>query len=457
MEFTNLTRHLGIGANSYLVNVGGKKIILDAGADPKVDGLGSTPDFSTVPVGEVDAIIVTHAHQDHIGSLPALTRREQRCPVFMTEETAHISEVMLHNSVNVMTRQREELGLMEYPLFTHRGVDFSRQSWVRCALRRRLNLLGEPSENNNEVTFEFYHAGHILGSAGVLIRYQGKSLFYTGDVNFEDQGIMAGADFPTDGVDILIMETTRGDSPTALTFTRAREEERFSLAVRSALESGGALTIPVFALGKTQEVLAMLWKMRLRGEIGHVPIYIGGLSVKITTIYDKLAATSRRNHQGLQLLQEMAPYILSGREILSAVPKKRSIYAISSGMMTEHTLSNIFARRVLGDPEQSMYFVGYSDPDSPSARVRRAKPGDEVMLDKSHPPIPLRCRVEEFQFSAHANRETLRNYAKLVKPSRIVLVHGDKPALEWFQLSIFKDLPGTEVILPEPGRRYSLL
>ena len=85
MEFTNLTRHLGIGANSYLVNVGGKKIILDAGADPKVDGLGSTPDFSTVPVGEVDAIIVTHAHQDHIGSLPALTRREQRCPVFMTE------------------------------------------------------------------------------------------------------------------------------------------------------------------------------------------------------------------------------------------------------------------------------------------------------------------------------------------------------------------------------------
>jgi predicted metal-dependent RNase len=196
--------------------------------------------------------------------------------------------------------------------------------------------------------------------------------------------------------------------------------------------------------------------MRLRGEIGHVPIYIGGLSVKITTVYDKMAGYSRRSHPELQLLQEMAPYILSGREIVTAVPKKRSIYAISSGMMTEHTLSNIFARRVLGDPEQSMFFVGYSDPDSPSARVRRAAPGDEVMLDKTHPPIPLRCRVEEFQFSAHATRETLRNFAKLLNPRRIVLVHGDKPALEWFQLSIFKDLPGSEVLLPEPGRKYPL-
>ncbi len=316
MEFTNLTRHLGIGANSYLLRIGGKNIILDAGADPKIDGLGTTPDFSTVPVGEVDAIIITHAHQDHIGSLPALTRREQRCPVFMTEETKHISEIMLHNSVNVMTRQREELGLMEYPLFTHRGVDLSRQSWVGCALRRRLNLLGEPSEDDNEVTFEFYHAGHILGSAGVLIRHGGRSVFYTGDVNFEDQAIMTGADFPREGVDVLIMETTRGDSSTPLAFTREGEEERFCRAVRGVMEAGGSLTIPVFALGKTQEVLAILWKMRLRGEIGHVPIYIGGLSVKITTVYDKLAGYSRRSHPELQLLQEMAPYILSGREIV---------------------------------------------------------------------------------------------------------------------------------------------
>jgi Cft2 family RNA processing exonuclease len=456
MDFVNLTRHLGIGSNCYWLRVGGKNIILDAGADPKVDGLGSTPNLATVPQGTVDAIIITHAHQDHIGSLPVLTRREPQCPVFMTEGTANIGDIMLHNSVNVMTRQREELKLMEYPLYTHRGVDLCQQAWVRCPLRQRRNLLGDLCDDDNEVTFEFYHAGHILGSVGVLIRHAGKSFFYTGDVNFENQTIMTGADFPEEGVDYLLMETTRGDSPTPVGFSRANEEERFSNAVRQAIADGGTVTIPVFALGKTQEVLALLWQMRLRGEIGNIPIYIGGLSVKVTTAYDAMAATSVRNHPELQLLQEMAPYVLSGREIQNVQPRKRAIYALSSGMMTEHTLSNIFARKILGDASQHLFFVGFSDPDSPSARIRKASPGDEIMLDKDHPAIPLKCDVREFSFSAHTNRETIRNYAALLRPSKILLVHGDRPALDWFQLALFRELGGTEVIVPESGRSYSL-
>jgi Cft2 family RNA processing exonuclease len=456
MDFVNLTRHLGIGSNCYWLRVGGKNIILDAGADPKIDGLGSTPHFATVPQGTVNAIIITHAHQDHIGSLPVLTRREPQCPVFMTEGTANIADIMLHNSVNVMTRQREELKLMEYPLYTHRGVDFCQQSWVRCPLRQRRNLLGDLCDDDNEVTFEFYHAGHILGSVGVLIRHGGKSFFYTGDVNFENQTIMTGADFPEEGVDYLLMETTRGDSPTPVGFSRANEEERFSRAVSEAIANGGTVTIPVFALGKTQEVLALLWQMRLRGEIGNIPIYIGGLSVKVTTAYDAMAATSVRNHPELQLLQEMAPYVLSGREIQNVQPRKRAIYALSSGMMTEHTLSNIFARRIVGDASQHLFFVGYSDPDSPSARIRKASPGEEIMLDKDHPAIPLKCDVREFSFSAHTNREMMRNYAALLRPSKILLVHGDRPALDWFQLALFRELGGTEVIVPESGRSYSL-
>jgi Cft2 family RNA processing exonuclease len=456
MDFVNLTRHLGIGSNCYWLRVGGKNIILDAGADPKIDGLGSTPHFATVPQGTVNAIIITHAHQDHIGSLPVLTRRESQCPVFMTEGTANIADIMLHNSVNVMTRQREELKLMEYPLYTHRGVDFCQQSWVRCPLRQRRNLLGDLCDDDNEVTFEFYHAGHILGSVGVLIRHGGKSFFYTGDVNFENQTIMTGADFPEEGVDYLLMETTRGDSPTPVGFSRANEEERFSRAVSEAIANGGTVTIPVFALGKTQEVLALLWQMRLRGEIGNIPIYIGGLSVKVTTAYDAMAATSVRNHPELQLLQEMAPYVLSGREIQNVQPRKRAIYALSSGMMTEHTLSNIFARRILGDASQHLFFVGYSDPDSPSARIRKASLGEEIMLDKDHPAIPLKCDVREFSFSAHTNREMMRNYAALLRPSKILLVHGDRPALDWFQLALFRELGGTEVIVPESGRSYSL-
>jgi predicted metal-dependent RNase len=104
MEFWNLTRDVEIGANSYLLRTKGKSIILDSGMHPKREGLVATPDFRPVAEGGVDSIIVTHAHQDHIGSLPFLTRREPKAPVFMTEPTTRIDDVMLHNLVNVMLR-----------------------------------------------------------------------------------------------------------------------------------------------------------------------------------------------------------------------------------------------------------------------------------------------------------------------------------------------------------------
>ena len=196
--------------------------------------------------------------------------------------------------------------------------------------------------------------------------------------------------------------------------------------------------------------------MRIRGLLAHVPIYIGGLSTKVTGIYDALAATSVRSHPELQLLQEMAPYVLSGNEATTISPRKKCIFALSSGMMTEHTLSNIFCRKVLGDANQSLFFVGYSDPESPAGRIRRAPQNEPVCLEKGIAPITLRCHIEEFQFSAHASRESLRNYAVLLKPSKVVLVHGDRPAIDWFQLALFKELPGTEVIVPEPGKPFKL-
>ncbi len=456
MELLNLTRRTEIGANSYLLRTGGKSLILDSGMHPKQEGLAAIPDFSLVPEGTVDGIIVTHAHQDHTGSLPYLTRREKKARVYMTPATAKITDVMLHNSVNVMTRQAEDHKIDNYPLFTHREVESSRQSWQQCAMRRCHAFDGERSSSDEEPTFEFYSAGHILGAAGVMIRSEGKTLFYTGDVNFENQTLVRGAEFPESGVDILVMETTRGDSPTPPGQTRAGEEERLAKSIREAFDRGGSVTIPVFALGKTQELLAMLWRMRLRGLLAPVPIYIGGLSTKLTGIYDALAHDGQRAHPELQLLQELAPYVLSGNEVFTIPPRKKCIFALSSGMMTEKTLSNLFCRRVLGDEKQSLFFVGYSDPQSPAGRIRAAAPGTDVLLETNQAPIKLKCQIEEFNFSAHASRESLLNYAIGLRPKKILLVHGDRAAIEWFQLKLYKELPETEVIIPEPGKKVVL-
>jgi Cft2 family RNA processing exonuclease len=364
---------------------------------------------------------------------------------------------MLHNSVNVMTRQQEELKLDDYPLFGHRGVELSARMWRHCPLDRPLTLDGDrSSESAQSTTVTFHDAGHILGSAGVTIRSEGKSFFYTGDVNFEDQTIQTGARFPEEQVDVLLMETTRGDAPLPEGFTRAKEEERFAKAVSAALETGSSVTVPVFALGKTQEVMAMLWKMQRERVIPPTPLYVGGLSSKITAVYDTMADKVPRNLPKLRLMNDVAPYVAGGSEIQSLNPRKRAIYALSSGMMTEHTLSNIFARKVLPDPSQFIFFVGYADPNSPAGAVRSATHGQDVRLDTHGSSVPLLCHREIFTFSAHARREDLISYALKVRPKTILLVHGDDPAVEWFKRELGTALPGTRILAPPPGESIEL-
>jgi Cft2 family RNA processing exonuclease len=325
-------------------------------------------------------------------------------------------------------------------------------------LRVPITTRGERASprDNDALTFEFWDAGHVIGSSGILIRAEGRSLFYTGDVNFDDQTIAQAAVFPQDKIDILIMETTRGDSATPPGWTRASEEERFVAAINDAFKRGGCVLVPVFALGKTQEVLAMIYKYRREGSLGEFPAYIGGLSSKITQIYDRRAGMGRRQLPRLQLMQDVDPYILNGESIRDAPARPGRVYALSSGMMTPKTLSNIFARRVLENRRDSIFFVGYADPESPAGILRKAKPGDMVSLDPDEPAQPVRCTLQQFQFSAHATRESLIDYAKKLSPKKIVLVHGDPPAVEWMRAKLAVDLPGTEVIVPTPGVELEL-
>ncbi len=456
MLFINLTRQNEIGANCYYLEIENKRIVLDAGLHPKNEGEAALPLYKAIPGETLDAILISHAHQDHIGSLPVLMRRFPEARVFMTHPTARLSDVMLHNSVNVMSRQRDELGLHTYPLFTHREADRAAQLWQSVALQQYWTIDGEKvSEPNSEPTFEMFSSGHIFGSAGILLRGEGKRIFYTGDVNFLEQTLVRKADFPCEPVDVLIVETTRGDRQLDPNYSRRNEEQRFLQALEEALCRGGSVLIPVFALGKTQEVLTMLHLFRERGELQGVPIYIGGLSTKITIVHDQLARLAPRQHERLQILDSISPYVLNGNDIQTTQINRKRIYALSSGMMTEKTLSNRLADRLLSDPKKSIFFVGYADPDSPGGRLKSARRGDLVQLDKNLPSREMKCDVQEFDFSAHAPRELLIDYIRKVAPRLIFLVHGDPPALTWFKDRIQQELPSATVMIPEPGRHYT--
>jgi len=452
MQFLNLTRHVEIGANCYALTLAGRQVILDCGMHPKREGGEALPDFSLLKQGPgVEAIFLSHAHHDHIGSLPVLTRWHPQPPVFTTEATAALGEIMLHNSVNVMTRQREEIGLTEYPMFTHREVDIGIKQWRRTPLHRAFTLEGERAGGGEEVTFELFDAGHVLGAAGVLFRAEGRTVFYTGDVNFADQTISRAARFPEEGVDVLIIETTRGDHETPAGFTRVGEEKRLAAAIRGAFERGGAVVMPLFALGKTQELLVMLNDFRRRGHIPSCPIYIGGLGAKLTEAYDSLAHSTPRLRPEMQILDTTAPFVLAGPGAHDAPIRPGRIYALSSGMMTEKTLSHTFAQRILSSPEHSLFFVGYADPASPAGRIRSAAPGAALELDREAGPKQIRCTVEQFNFSGHAPREDILGYITRLKPKKVVLIHGDPPAVGWFQESLKTALPESEVVCPTPG------
>lgn len=424
---------------------------------PKFEDYEALPNFKALGDRKLDAIIISHSHQDHIGTLPVLMRRQPQARVFMTEPTAEIGDALLHNSVNVMTRQREESGTTVYPLFTHRETDRAAERWRGCALRQPYTLAGERASTSeaDSVTFEFWDAGHLLGSTGILLRAENQTLFYTGDVNFDDQTIAQAAVFPEGGIDILVMECTRGDTPVPATWSRIGEEQRFGQALLHAFERGGCILIPVFALGKTQEVLAMLYKLRREKNLDF-PTYIGGLSSKICEIYDRRATMGRRQLPRLQLLDELRPFVLNADTIHEAKTRSGRVYALSSGMMMPKTLSNIFAQRVVDQPRHTIFFVGYADPESPAGILRNALPNEEVTLDTDEAPQRVRCHIEQFQFSAHASRESLIAFAERLAPKKILLVHGGPPAVEWMRARLALDLPNSEIIVPTPGVEFEL-
>jgi len=400
-RLTNLTRQIEIGANCYLLETGNRRIVLDCGAHPKHEGAMAQPLWEHLGEKRLDAIILSHAHQDHLGSLPVLMRKHPGVPVFMTEPTRQLADVMMHNSVNVMAK-RHENGEGEAPTFSHKEATNCTRRFRSLPLHQRFDLSGERLGigESADVSIQFEDAGHILGSASVLIESEGRRILYTGDVNFDSQSLMSGARLPEQEIDTVIIETTRGAIPQPEGFSRAEEEKRFAAAIREIFAQGGSVLVPVFALGKSQELLTMIYTLRKKGLLPECPVYIGGLSTKLSEIHDKLASASHRQHPGLNLLESVAPFTISGREINQFPIKPGRIYALSSGMMTEHTLSNVVASQFLPNPAHGIFFVGYADPESPAGRLRNTKQGEMFHVSPSVPGEVLRCRVETFGFSA---------------------------------------------------------
>ncbi|MGE9266897.1 MAG: MBL fold metallo-hydrolase, partial [Verrucomicrobiales bacterium] len=349
-HFQSLNLRPEIGGNSYALQLGDESLILDAGMHPKEDGASAIPRYDELPDGRADGIIITHSHLDHIGTLPVLQEKHPEVPVYLTAPTAALGEALLHNSVNVMKSQRSELGIPEYPLYTHPQIDRAMAQWFPRDYDRPF-LLNPLSESSASLTF--HDAGHIMGSAGISISAHGRQIFYTGDVHFADHTLTKGARFPDlDAPDLLIMECTRGSAPRSPDYSLAKEQHRLASRIAETIARGGSVLIPVFAIGKTQETLTMLHGFKENELLPEqTPIIIGGLSTKMTILYDAFASRVRRTRPKFELIREMElPVSRRPRRSKPIEYRPGVIYAVSSGMMSEHTVSNTLARQFLSNP-----------------------------------------------------------------------------------------------------------
>lgn len=452
MKLIDLNPLGGIGANSLYVQIGDLNILVDSGLNPKGVGREAMPDFSLIKDISLDLIIITHCHLDHIGSLPVVMRQHPNAKVIMTHSSKMILDRMLHNSANVMLRQKEEEGIADYPLFTHEEVD-------RCVPRFSGMEFLQPKKfkgKTDEIEIMFHHAGHVAGACAVEIHHKHRHIFFTGDVLFENQRTLRGAQFPAGHFDTIVMETTRGTTERQPGKERVNEVARLIDSINDTINRGGSFLIPVFALGRMQELLSIIHDARKFGRLVKCPIYAAGMGMALADYFDEISRKYQHVQFNRNIIKELniqpTPRKLEpGKDM-----KQNALYIISSGMLVERTPSYTLASGLLDHARNTIGFVGYCDPDTPGGQLLQAKNGDDFLFAAANVKAKVNARIERFELSGHADREELAEFAIQTQARSVILTHGDQPARDWFVKELTEKMPGTRVIDPVPRQTYQV-
>lgn len=423
-----------IGANSYYLNIDNTGFILDCGTHPQKQGIESLPDFTLLENKELDYIIVSHAHQDHSDALPYYITRFPYLKIIATPQTKDILERTLHTSVEIM---KTEVTDEEFKIFSHQEIDLLMSTVAVQRYDETAQLYGYKQVSNYPVEMSLYDAGHILGSASVLLEHRGAKVFYTGDINLSHQSLTPAATLPDTEVDILITECTYGATESTTLNSWEVESERLIKSINAVLSGGGSVLIPVFALGKLQEISTIIWKAVLDGKLPKVPLFAGGMGMKLNYLYDKHRYNSslRDTEFLLGKISYSNLFDLPGSDALFRTP---TIVLATSGMVMPGTASFNLANEFIRREDCAVFTVGYMDSSTPGYVLSNAGRGDTISLDEGYTYKEVKCDIKKFRFSAHAKREEILHIADVLNPKHIILVHGDTAAVDYIGAELLK-------------------
>ncbi len=424
-----------VTGSRFLVEWGASRVLVDAGLfqGPKELRLRNRAAFPVDPAS-IDAVVLTHAHLDHTGALPQLGRDGLRAPVFCTPATRDLAGLLLPDSGRLQEEEARYANRKGYskhapsaaPLYTEQDA---------LAVLRRLSPVSYEARREVApgIAIRFHRAGHILGSATVEVELAGpapRRLLFSGDLGRYGAPILPD---PSPGVvaDVLVLESTYGGKR----HEAGSAEAALRAEVLRAVERGGALIVPAFAIGRTQEVLFALRALEARGEIPELPVFVDSpMAVDATPMF----LAHREDHD-----DEMAALLASGKgplrparlKFARQVEESKAIDAVrgpcivlsASGMATGGRVLHHLAHR-LPDPRTTVLLVGYQ-----AAGTRGWSLQNGAATVRMHgEDVPVRAHVASITaFSAHADEAEIVRWLGTFPspPGRTFLVHGEPPAL----------------------------
>jgi len=412
-----------VGRSSMLLQTENSKILLDCGVDVASSGKNKFPVF-TIPefdISQLDAVVISHAHLDHVGLLPYLYKMGYKGPVYMTTPTRDIASLLSLDFIGVAYKQAEA------PIFSSTDI----KEMVKHSVCLNYN---EVTDIAPDVRLTFYNAGHVLGSALVHLNIGNglHNLLYTGDYKYAKTRLLDPAVSTFPRVESVITESTYG-AKTDILPPRKETEEKFIALVKEALEKEGKVLLPELGLGHAQETLLRMEESMRNGELPKVPIYIDGMVWDINAIHtaypDFLSAKVRA-----QIFQDSNPFT---SEIFSRVgsPHERKnvveggpcIVIATSGMLVGGASVEYF--REFAENENNLMILScYQGPGSLGRQLQEGAKKVIVEEDGIKKSLNVNMKVVLFNgLSPHAGRNEIISFFNNMhpKPKRIIVNHGE--------------------------------
>ncbi|KAJ8613827.1 hypothetical protein CTAYLR_004916 [Chrysophaeum taylorii] len=420
MQITPLGAGQEVGRSCHLLSFRGYTILLDCGIHPGRSGLDALPFLDTVELSSVDLLLVSHFHIDHAAGVPYLTEKTDfRGRIFMTHPTKAVMRVLLSDYIRLLPEAAASSSQSQSQSQSDRLL-YDESDLESCCDKIELVDFHQVVEHEG-VRFWCYTAGHVLGAAMFMIEIGGVRVLYTGDYSLEEDRHLVPAEVPKTSPDVLVMESTYG---TQKHEARDVREALFTSTVERVVQRGGRCLIPVFALGRAQELLLILdeyWAER--EDLRRVPVYYASkLATRALRVYQTYVNMMNRHVQNQ--MDVMNPFRFTYvRNMVDDVDDSGPCVVLASPGMLQSGVSRHLFERWCQDPKNGVIIAGYSV-EGTLAKKLMSEPEEVQALDGRA--LQRKCAVVSISFSAHTDYKQNSEFVEATSPANIVLVHGEK-------------------------------